>query len=68
MSEDLEDLIESEAAKAASMASDAGKVERRSIPDLIAADNQLAAKRAAARSGGVFGLRIRNSVPGGTCE
>lgn len=68
MSEDLEDLISSEVEKNASMSSDAGSVSRRSIDELIKADNHLAAKRAAANSSGAFGVRFLRFVPGSPAE
>lgn len=68
MSEDLEDTIAAEVLKNASMSSDAGSVQRRSLKELIETDQYLATKRASANAGGLFGLRIRNAVPGGPCE
>jgi hypothetical protein len=40
------------------MSSDAGSVSRRSIDDLIKADQYLSTKRAAANANSFFGLRI----------
>ncbi len=68
MSTDYEALIESESAKAQSMSSDAGSVSRRSIDELIKADRHVSGKRAAANANGLFGLRIRQCVPGSPAE
>lgn len=68
MSEDLEDTIASEVSKAQSMSSDAGSVSRRSLRELIDTDRYLAGKRAAANTNSLFGLRIRQCVPGSPAE
>jgi hypothetical protein len=68
LSESLEDLIEAEAAKNARMSSDAGSVDRRPLADIIAADRYLGSKRAAANSDGLFGIRVKQLVPGSPGE
>lgn len=64
-SEDFDELIDAEAQKAASMASDAGKVERRSLTELNEIRRSRAADRAGANAGGAFGLRFIQLVPPG---
>ena len=68
MSEDLEDVIAARALKAASMSSDAGKVEQTSVNELIAADNHLAGKRARANPNGLFGLGVKTLISGSPAE
>lgn len=64
--DDWEDLIDSEAQKPASMASDAGKVERKSAADLIALDRHAAGKRARANASPFMGGDVRQlQQPGG---
>jgi hypothetical protein len=64
MSNPLDDTIESEAAKPASVSSDAGSVTRRSIDEIIKAERFLSSKRSAANGHGLFGLRVREAKHG----
>lgn len=57
-SDDFDDLIDSEVQKAAAMSSDAGRVDRRSIDDLIKADRYRASKRSRANGSPFFGCSI----------
>jgi hypothetical protein len=64
MSDPLDETIEREAAKPASLSSDAGSTTRRPLGELVEADRYLARKRAAAADGGLFGIRIKQAQHG----
>lgn len=60
----IDSAIAAAASEPAKMSGDAGSVEQRSIPDLIALDKHVASKNAASR-GAPFGMRFARIVPPG---
>jgi hypothetical protein len=65
MANDLEDVIRENATGPKSASGDSGSMQQHSLPEQIAADKHLAAKRAMA--GKNFGLTRVKIVPPGTC-
>lgn len=61
-------LAAAEFVKAKSMSSDAGSVTRRDASDFIAFANYVKGLSAASNDNGLFGLRVRQAVPGGPGE
>lgn len=62
---DLTTQIETEAQKAQQVTVDGQTITRRSIDELIKADQYLAGKEAVANKNPFFGLRMRKIVPPG---
>ncbi len=64
MADDLESTIRESAQGPAKVSGDAGSMEQHSLPDQIAADRYLAAKKAARSKG--LGITLKKLVPPGT--
>lgn len=62
---DLKNHIETDAQKAQSVTVDGQTITRRSVKELIEADQYLAGKEAVANKNPFFGMRVRKIVPPG---